>query len=142
VERRRRLVKDVGGEIENMRDELQHTIEDAKNKGKTAANGDALPDPDSFEEDDAYAAYEQEQQLEMMHQQDEALDGVFQTVGNLRQQANDMGRELEEQVEMLDDVDTVADRVGGKLQTGMKKVGWVIKQNEGTAIPTWQIGLC
>ncbi|KAH3958172.1 hypothetical protein HBH98_214090 [Parastagonospora nodorum] len=130
VERRRRLVKDVGGEIENMRDELQHTIEDAKNKGKTAANGDALPDPDSFEEDDAYAAYEQEQQLEMMHQQDEALDGVFQTVGNLRQQANDMGRELEEQVEMLDDVDTVADRVGGKLQTGMKKVGWVIKQNE------------
>ena len=125
-----------------MRDELQHTIEDAKNKGKSAANGDALPAPDSFEEDDAYAAYEQEQQLEMMHQQDEALDGVFQTVGNLRQQANDMGRELEEQVEMLDDVDTVADRVGGKLQTGMKKVGWVIKQNEGRAALTFQFRLC
>jgi hypothetical protein len=42
-----------------------------------------------------------------------------------------MGRELEEQGELLTDVDNVADRVGGKLQTGLKKVGWVIKQNEG-----------
>jgi t-SNARE syntaxin family protein len=133
VERRRRLVKDVGGEIENMRDELHHTIQDAKNKGKHTGNGDALPDPDSFEEEDHYAAFEQEQQVEMMHQQDEALDGVFRTVGNLRQQADDMGRELEEQGEMLNEVDIVADRVGGKLQTGIKKVGWVIKKNEGTA---------
>ncbi|OAL04353.1 hypothetical protein IQ06DRAFT_96742 [Phaeosphaeriaceae sp. SRC1lsM3a] len=130
VERRRRLVKEVGDEIENMRDELQHTIQDAKNKGKGAANGDSLPDPDSFEDEDNYAAYEQEQQLEMMNQQDEALDGVFRTVGNLRQQADDMGRELEEQGEMLNEVDTVADRVGGKLQDGIKKVGWVIKKNE------------
>jgi t-SNARE syntaxin family protein len=121
VERRRRLVKDVGAEIENMRDELQHTIDDAKNKGKSGANGDALPDPDSFEDDDAYAAFEQE------------LDSVFRTVGNLRQQADDMGRELEEQGEMLNEVDTVADRVGGKLQDGIKKVGWVIRKNEGTA---------
>jgi t-SNARE syntaxin family protein len=136
VERRRRLVKDVGDEIENMRDELQHTIQDAKNKGKHAANGDSLPDPDSFEDEDNYAAFEQEQQVEMMHQQDEALDGVFRTVGNLRQQADDMGRELEEQGEMLNEVDIVADRVGGKLQTGIKKVGWVIKKNEGTASMT------
>ena len=133
VERRRRLVKEVGDEIENMRDELQDTIQHAKNKGKAAANGDTLPDPDSFEDEDNYAAFEQEQQMEIMHQQDEALDGVFRTVGNLRMQADDMGRELEEQGEMLNDVDTVADRVGGKLQTGIKKVGWVIKKNEGTA---------
>jgi t-SNARE syntaxin family protein len=134
VERRRTLVKDVGGEIENMRAELQQTVEHAKNKGKSAANGDVLPDPDMFEEEDNYAAFEQERQLEMMHEQDEALDGVFRTVGNLRQQADDMGRELEEQGELLNDVDNVADRVGGKLQTGLKKVGWVIKKNEG-ALP-------
>lgn len=134
VERRRRLVKDVGDEIANMRDELKHTIQDAQNKGKAAANGDMLPDPDSFEDEDNYAAFEQERQLEMMHDQDEALDGVFRTVGNLRQQADDMGRELEEQGEMLNDVDEVADRVGGKLQTGLQKVGWVIKKNEGMAL--------
>ena len=83
VERRRRLVKDVGDEIENMREELQQTVDNARNKGKGAANGDVLPDPDSFEEEDNYAAFEQERQLEMMHEQDEALDGVFRTVGNL-----------------------------------------------------------
>lgn len=129
VERRRRLVKDVGDEVQNMRDELIRTVQDAQNKGKGAVNG-GLPDPDSFEDEDHYAAFEQERQLEMMQEQDEALDGVFRTVGNLRQQANDMGRELEEQGQLLDEVDVVVDRVGGKLQTGLKKVGWVIKQNE------------
>ncbi|KAF2816361.1 uncharacterized protein BDZ99DRAFT_484990 [Mytilinidion resinicola] len=130
VERRRRLVKEVGDEVENMREELLKTVHDAQSKGKVAVNGDVLPDPDSFGDPDEYAAFEQEQQMQMMHEQDEALDGVFRTVGNLRQQADDMGRELEEQGELLNDVDNVADRVGGKLQTGLKKVGWVIRKNE------------
>ena len=72
--------------------------------------------------------------IEIMHEQDEQLDGVFRTVGNLRQQANDMGRELEEQGQLLDEVDTITDRVGGRLQTGIKKVGWVIKKNEGKVL--------
>lgn len=140
VERRRRLVKEVGDEVENMRDELLKTVHEAQNKGKGVMNGDVLPDPDSFDDQDEYAAFEQERQLEMMHEQDEALDGVFKTVGNLRQQADDMGRELEEQGELLNDVDNVADRVGGKLQNGLKKVGWVIKKNEGElslSEPVW-----
>ncbi|USP72999.1 hypothetical protein yc1106_00273 [Curvularia clavata] len=140
VERRRKLVKDVGYEIENMRDELQQTVQHAKNKGKSTANGDMLPDPDSFEEEDTYAALEHERQMEMMHEQDEALDGVFRTVGNLRQQADDMGRELEEQGELLTDVDNVADRVGGKLQTGLKKVGYVIRKNEGMTFAAFALG--
>jgi member of the syntaxin family of t-SNAREs len=132
VERRRKLVHDVGSEVESMQDEMKKTIHDAQGKGKGVANGDMLPDPDTFDDEDTYAAFEQERQMEIMHEQDEALDGVFRTVGNLRQQADDMGRELEEQTEMLKEVDTIADRVGGTLHTGMKKVGWVIKQNEGT----------
>jgi t-SNARE syntaxin family protein len=123
VERRRNLVRDVGDEVDKMHAALQQTVHDAP-------AGAALPDPDSFEDEDNYAQFEQERQMEMMHEQDEALDGVFRTVGNLRQQADDMGRELEEQGEMLDDVDTIADRVGGKLQTGMQKVGWVLRKNE------------
>jgi t-SNARE syntaxin family protein len=123
VTRRKRLVQEVGGEIDDMHDEL----------AKKMDAGD-LPDPNAFaidgDHEDNYTEFEQQQQMEMMHEQDEALDGVFRTVGNLRQQADDMGRELEEQGELLTDVDNVADRVGGKLQTGLKKVGWVIKQNE------------
>jgi t-SNARE syntaxin family protein len=48
----------------------------------------------------------------------------------LRRQADDMGRELEEQREMLDQIDTDADRIGGRLATGMQKLQHVIRQNE------------
>jgi member of the syntaxin family of t-SNAREs len=131
VERRRRLVGEVGAEVDGMRAELLKTVKEVQDKNKAPVNNDVLPDPDSYEEEDDYAEFEEQRQVEMMHEQDEALDGVFRTVGNLRQQADDMGRELEEQTVMIKDVDDVADRVGNKLQNGLKKVGWVIKQNEG-----------
>lgn len=125
VTRRQRLVQEVGGEIEDMREELQKKITHAD-------AGDGLPDPSAFAIDgeDNYAEFEQQQQVQMMHDQDQHLDGVFQTVGNLRRQADDMGRELEEQREMLDVVDSVADRVGGSLQNGMSKLQTVIRRNE------------
>ncbi|KAI9803781.1 MAG: hypothetical protein M1825_001661 [Sarcosagium campestre] len=143
VARRRRLVEEVGGEVEDMREELAKAVATAATAAANATSsssaayedsgGRAHPSSgfDNANGNDDYAAFEQQQQLEMMNEQDQALDGVFQTVGNLRQQADDMGRELEEQGGLLDDVDTLADRVGGRLQTGIKKVGHVIKQNEG-----------
>ncbi|KAM3510972.1 hypothetical protein MY11210_005371 [Beauveria gryllotalpidicola] len=126
VARRKRLVHEVGGEVDDMREELQR---------KLAASG-AMSDPamgggeQQQEEEDSYAEFEQQQQLAMMRDQDQHLDGVFQTVGNLRRQADDMGRELEEQHEMLEVVDSVADRVGGRLQNGMSKLQTVIRRNE------------
>jgi len=33
---------------------------------------------------------------------------------------------------MLDDVDTLADRVGGKLQNGVKKIRQIVRKNEDT----------
>ena len=133
VGRRRKLVQDAGDEVESMRQELARTVTGAQNKGQ-GMNG-TLPPPSAFDPDepdgDNYGAFEQQRQVEMMHEQDEALDGVFKTVGSLRQQADEMGRELEEQGEMLVDADKLADRVQGKLQNGIKRVGWVIKNNEG-----------
>ncbi|KAF5024891.1 hypothetical protein F66182_3049 [Fusarium sp. NRRL 66182] len=124
VTRRKRLVQEVGGEIDDMHDELAKKVDHA-------GAGD-LPDPNAFAIDgeDNYAEFEQQQQMEMMQEQDQHLDGVFQTVGNLRRQADDMGRELEEQREMLEDVDNVADRVGGRLATGVQKLQHVMRQNE------------
>lgn len=124
VTRRKRLVQEVGGEIDDMHDELAKKVDSAND----------LPDPNAFaidgENDDTYAEFEQQQQVEMMREQDQHLDGVFQTVGNLRRQANDMGRELEEQREMLEVVDDAADRVGSRLQTGVQKLQYVMRRNE------------
>ena len=136
--RRRRLVDEVGGEVEDMREELQKTVSDtnqAGSKGRGMDDG-TLPDPSAFDPDgegdgDNYTAFEQQRQAEMMHEQDEALDGVFKTVGTLREQADVMGRELEEQGEILGGVDGLADRVGGKLSGSMKKLNTIIKKNEG-----------
>ncbi|CAJ2508164.1 Uu.00g093500.m01.CDS01 [Anthostomella pinea] len=153
VARRKRLVQEVGGEVEDMREELHKQTAATSSAAakaaaaKAAANGD-LPHPSAFaidshsgpgipgEEDgdnygnDNYAEFEQQQQLAQMRDQDEALDGVFVTVGNLRRQADVMGRELEEQREMLEEVDTLADRVGGRLQTGVRKLAYVARKNE------------
>ncbi len=136
VGRRRHLVQEVGGEIEDMREELNKKLATGGARRDDDHNGN-LPDPNSFAiadgddgEADGYAEFEQQQQVEMMREQDQHLDGVFQTVGNLRRQADDMGRELEEQGEMLDLVDEAADRVGGRLQTGMKKLQYVMRKNE------------
>ncbi|OLN82092.1 t-SNARE affecting a late Golgi compartment protein 1 [Colletotrichum chlorophyti] len=135
IARRKRLVQDVGGEVEDMREELAKKLGDASSSARGKGDSD-LPDPSSFaiqdgdDRGDGYAEFEQQQQLEMMREQDTHLDGVFRTVGNLRRQADDMGRELEEQREMLEVVDSVADRVGGRLQTGVQKLQYVMRRNE------------
>ncbi|GAD91822.1 SNARE domain protein [Paecilomyces variotii No. 5] len=141
VQRRRQLVEDVGSEVEKMREELEKAVTSGAGRRGT---GSELPNPSDFDNllspdasgegrgGDYYASMEQERQVELMHEQDEQLDGVFRTVGNLRQQADDMGRELEEQGVMLDEVDTLADRVGGKLQNGLRRVKYIVRKNEDT----------
>ncbi len=91
----------------------------------------SVEDGDPLADNDDYAEWKEQRQMEIMNEQDQALDGVFQTVGNLRQQADTMGRELEEQAELLEDTDTIAERVGGKLAKGMKGIRFVIERNEG-----------
>jgi hypothetical protein len=147
VNRRKRLVQDVGGEVEDMREELVKTVSSSTaaggggaggRRGQKGGGGSDLPDPSSFAIPDGeggdtadYAAeFEREQQQMMMREQDEHLDGVFQTVGNLRRQADDMGRELEEQGVLLDNMEQLVEGVGGKLQTGMDKMKYVLRRNE------------
>ena len=131
VGRRRRLVQERGIEVDNIITDLKKVLTE-----DTPTNGSHLPIPSSFEPDtpdvrDEYAAFEQQRQVEIMQDQDEALDDVFRTMGNLKQQADDMGREFEEQDEMLEEVGNAGDRLDGKLKRGIKQVEWVIKRNEG-----------
>ncbi|KAK3297461.1 t-SNARE [Chaetomium fimeti] len=142
VGRRKRLVQEVGGEVDDMREELAKASSGAAAAGaRRGGRGGDLPDPSSFaiadgEADgagggaDYVAQFEREQQVVMMREQDQHLNGVSRTVGNLRRQADDMGRELEEQVEMLQETERVADRVEGRLKTGMDKIGHVLRRTE------------
>ncbi|KAI9650996.1 hypothetical protein NHQ30_001033 [Ciborinia camelliae] len=129
VSRRVRMIEEIGGEVDDMREELEKTMGNARNSN---AGGAAYQDENigSPLDDDYAAEFEHQQQLQMLKQQDEQLDSVFHTVGNLRQQADDMGRELEEQTGMLHDVETVTDRVSGRLQGGMKRMNRLVKENE------------
>ncbi|KAG5931379.1 hypothetical protein E4U53_001803 [Claviceps sorghi] len=131
--RRKRLVEEVGGEIQDMREELASRPAAAPARpgmpDPRASVADPDPDPDP-DDADAYAAFEHQQQLGMLREQDEHLDGVSQTVGNLRRQAGDMGRELEQQSEMLHVVDETVERVSGRLQSGMQKLQHVMRRNE------------
>jgi member of the syntaxin family of t-SNAREs len=137
VSRRRRLVEDVGNEIADMRKRMKETVSAADAKAHRRSG--SLAHPDSFGDEDPlapdgqddYGAWEEQRQMEIMHEQDEALDGVFQTVGNLRAQADTMGRELEEQAIMLEDTEEITDRVQGKLAKGMKGIKYVLEKNEG-----------
>lgn len=157
VERRRGFVQDLGREIDEMAAEIQEQrrLAGCSTTGGAAPgikinnnNSNTLPNPSEFdalspdvdgrlrrggedEDDDYYAAFEQQRQVEMMAAQDQQLDGVFRTVGNLRQQADTMGRELEDQAVLLDDVDVLADTVGGKLNNGMKRIRTIVRKNEG-----------
>ena len=153
VQRRRGFVREVGDEVDGMRRELAGAgagagdniaattgggaVAEGGRGRKNQQNQQSLPSLREFEDgedegdgEDNYAEFEAQQQMQMMREQEQDLDGVFRSVGVLRNQAEDMGRELEEQGGMLDEVDTLADRVGGKLQTGVKKVGEVIRKNE------------
>ncbi|KAF1822952.1 uncharacterized protein K489DRAFT_319746 [Dissoconium aciculare CBS 342.82] len=139
VAKRRKLVADVGREVEDMHRQLNETVQYADGKAGLA-HPDSFGDVDGDEGDD-YGAWEEQRQMEIMHEQDEALDDVFVTVGNLRAQADTMGRELEEQAELLDDTENITDRVQGKLSDGMKKIRYVIEQNEDRYSSCCIIGL-
>lgn len=134
LSRRRQLVADVARELENIRTELQRGDAEGVGGGK-GTNVSGLPNPGDFDDQDGredyYAEFEEQRQRELFQDQEQQLDGVFNTVGNLRQQANVMGRELGEQTEIAQDIDTRADRLGGKIASGTRRVTEVIRRNEG-----------
>ena len=119
---------DVGNEVEDMRRQLQETLKRASQGNRQLPPGE--DEEMGVHEQDSFGEFEQQEQVRIMAEQDQALDGVFSTVRNIRMQADDMGRELEEQVEMLEHIDSVADRVGGKLQNGAAKLTRFARQNE------------
>lgn len=128
--RRNKLCDDVSTELQDMREELGKSISSSV-LPKTKQNTLESDANEANEHNrDNYAEFEQQQQLKILADQDVQLESVSKIVSHIRQQASDMGRELEEQAEILDRVGGLAERVGGRLQTGVKAMGTVLKRNE------------
>uniref|UniRef100_A0A060SYH8 t-SNARE affecting a late Golgi compartment protein 1 n=1 Tax=Blastobotrys adeninivorans TaxID=409370 RepID=A0A060SYH8_BLAAD len=71
-------------------------------------------------------------QQQVIEEQDQVLDSVYTTVNSLREQANVMSRELEDQSYLIEDFDRQVDTAGDRLRRGIKKINWVVKNNEDT----------
>lgn len=140
VAQRRRWLVEIEGEVSDMKEEVTKEasflgLSSGKGKG-TDYTGQDIPEQDDYDAqgngaDDPYSQNEQMYQQEIMRTQDKQLEGVNRTVQNLRLQANDMGRELEEQAVIIEETEAIAERVEGKLKKGVKGIDRFIKKNEG-----------
>jgi member of the syntaxin family of t-SNAREs len=81
---------------------------------------------------DATAAAQSMVYQDIIEEQDTVLDSVYTTVTSLRDQANVMSRELEDQSYLIEDFDRQVDTAGDKLRRGIKKVDWVVRNNRET----------
>lgn len=69
---------------------------------------------------------------EAIASQDEILDSVYSTVNNLNEQAHVMSRELEDQAELIEEFDQQAESSQDRLRRGLKRMDWVIRNNQET----------
>ncbi|CAG8642486.1 2180_t:CDS:2 [Rhizophagus irregularis] len=74
---------------------------------------------------------EAQQQTILMREQDEQLESLYGTAKNIHEIATTVGTELEDQNMLLSEFGEQVDRAQGRLERAMKKVAYVIKQNEG-----------
>ncbi|KAJ3385731.1 Syntaxin-6 [Lobulomyces angularis] len=75
---------------------------------------------------------EQQQQQLLFKTQDKQLDGVYNTVVNLKEVAHVMGREIDDQARLIDDIEIQVDTTQHKLNHGIKKVNDFIKANSNS----------
>lgn len=127
VEKRRNFLTNIRAESERLRSQA-HPV-GHKNPFSSADDPQRTKEDEPSEED---RQQEELYQQQIMEEQDIQLDSVYNTVGNLRQQANIMGQELGEQAEMLEEFENAVDKSANKLQQGMKRVEIFLKKNEDT----------
>lgn len=69
---------------------------------------------------------------EAIQEQDAILDSVYTSVNTLRQQANVMSRELEDQSQLMEQFDRDMDATDSRLQGGLKRIQHVLRNSEDT----------
>lgn len=120
------------GTLNSQLTDIQESIIQIRNSStKTPLVGTRFND-DYREEESGTAMGNSLLYQEALASQDDMLDSVYTTVNNLNQQAHTMSRELEDQSNLIDDFERQADTAQDRLRRGMKRVDWIIRNNQET----------
>ncbi|ORZ03441.1 t-SNARE [Syncephalastrum racemosum] len=84
----------------------------------------------SQQHNDRLIENEQQQQMIMMQEQDTHLDSMSGTLGNLKDIAGTMNREIDDHVIILDELGDHVDRSQGRLKRAMGKVTHILRKEE------------
>jgi flagellar biosynthesis chaperone FliJ len=93
-----------------------------------------VPQQPRYEEDrfnyrDDLIRNEHEQQMMIMQQQDQQMDGVLHTVVNMKNIALTMNTELDDQSRLLQNLDEKVDTSGSRLKAAQTRLNNFIKVN-------------
>ncbi|KAJ3097690.1 Syntaxin-10 [Phlyctochytrium planicorne] len=87
------------------------------------------PEPVNKNAQDRFIEREQRMQQQIIEEQDGHLEDVMGTVSNLREVAIVMGRELDDQARLLDELETDVETTAGKLKMGLRRMKEFIDAN-------------
>ncbi|GMM49313.1 Tlg1 protein [Starmerella bacillaris] len=133
IDRRIEQVGHINNQVTDIQEEL------AGIKGDSRAFNTTQNDPfnSGFEgNNENENVTEEDRQLlfqSTLNEQDTILDEVERTVMNLREQANVMSQELDDQADLLDDFETHVDSTNDRISRGVQRVNWILKHNRDTA---------
>ncbi|KAF8870659.1 snare protein TLG1/Syntaxin [Infundibulicybe gibba] len=138
VRQRRQYVEHVRREIESMRTEMSGSGSGPSQQQTQKASGSRPPtyppspisQSDPLHNEDEQGTWAREEQQLMMREQDQTMEAIAGTLGTLAQQASLMGREIGEQVELLDDLEQGVDRTDTKLSDAMRRMRRFLRQSE------------
>ena len=139
VQSRNQYLSDVQSKVNQLRTNLSNPLKDAQRNAlfKATTLGTGAPkSPLKAKNNDAMIEFEQEQQAMIMRQQDTQMDAVKDTVITLREVAGVMGRELEDQSKLLEEMEMQVDATETKMQSGLKRVNEFITANAGRCFST------
>lgn len=116
------------GVLNNRLSGIQSQIADTRKDASVAAARAQMQDEEA--EIGGAPGFSQNPALMMeLQEQDTVLDSVYHTVSSLREQANVMGQELEDQGYLIEDFDRQVDSAQERIKRGLRKVDWVLKNN-------------
>eukprot|EP01135_Chromosphaera_perkinsii_P003922 Nk52_evm23s262 gene=Nk52_evmTU23s262 len=155
VSQTRSRIDEIRRSLESGKNDLQrNALMNNKGKGIASAAGGGLhgqgsPGRDRYRKlDDAiqrdnsdFMREEQQRQMQMMRQQDQHLEQVGQQVGLLRNMGEDIGKELEEQRGMLDELDMDMDHTKHRLDNMLNKIDKVVQSTSDRAQNMCILGL-